>query len=174
MDNYFSVDGETTGGFSSLDANTQPSWQKSAVDGYLKTKGTRPSSFNASRRCVPDLSLFDADIEIVTGGDNSVCGGTSASAPMLSGMLSLINDALLHKKLSPLGFVNPFLYKHADAFLDITKGDNNGFAAVEGYDPASGLGTFSETTLQTLMSKALAAKQLAVEKRAARSQRLVV
>lgn len=174
MDDYFSVDSQTTGGFSSLDANAQPAYQQSAVAAYLKTSGTRPGSFNSSRRCVPDLSMFDADIEIVTGGTNSVCGGTSASAPMLSGMLSLINDALLHKNLSPLGFVNPLLYKNADAFLDITKGDNNGFAAVEGYDPASGLGTFSKTTLQTLISAAVATKQLAADKRAARSQQIVV
>lgn len=173
-DNFFSVDPQTTGGFSSLDTNKLPSYQQDAVAAYLKTSGTRPQSFNSNRRCVPDLSLFDADIQIMEAGSNSVCGGTSAAAPMLSGMLSLINDALLHKKHTPLGFVNPLLYKNADAFLDITKGDNNGFAAVEGYDPASGLGTFSTSTLQKLMGAAVAAKEAAAAKRLARTQQVVV
>lgn len=70
-------------------------------------------------------------------------GGTSAATPVVAGMFSLINSVLLEKGLSPLGFLNPFLYKNADAFLDITKGNNNGYDATLGYDPASGLGTFS-------------------------------
>lgn len=171
---YFSVDPQTTGGFSSLDANPQAAWQKAAVDSYLKTKGARPSGFNSSRRCVPDVSLFDADIEIVEGGQNSVCGGTSAAAPQLSGMFSLINDALLHKNHTSLGFINPLLYQNADAFVDITKGNNNGFEAVQGYDPASGLGTFSKTTVQKLISAAVAAKESAIARRAAKSQEVVV
>ena len=46
-----------------------------------------------------------------------------------------------------LGFLNPFLYAHADALQDVTSGCNNngykygGFTAVKGFDPASGLGT---------------------------------
>merc|ERR1712050_520636 len=128
----------------------------------------------ASRRCVPDVSLFDADIQIVDGGQNSVCGGTSAAAPQLAGMLSLINDELLNKGHTPLGFVNPLFYRNADAFLDITKGNNKGFAAVEGYDPASGLGTFGQTTLQQLTAAALAAKYSAATKRSARSQKIIV
>lgn len=174
MQNYYSVDPQTTGGFSSLETNAKPSYQDAAVAAYLKTSGQRPSSFDSSRRGVPDLSLFDADIEIVEGGQNSVCGGTSAAAPILSGMLSLVNDALLTKGSTPLGFVNPLLYKHADIFSDITKGNNNGFAAVKGWDPASGLGTFSKTTLQQLTAVALAAKQSAAHKRSALSHQVVV
>lgn len=169
MQSYYSVDPETTGGFSSLEANARMSYQDDAVAAYLKTSGSRPRTFNASRRGVPDLSLFDADIEIVTGGQNSVCGGTSAAAPMLSGMLSLVNDALLTKGSTPLGFLNPLLYKHADIFSDITQGDNNGFAAVKGWDPASGLGTFSKTTLSQLTNVAIAAKEAAARKRSAQN-----
>jgi len=80
-------------------------------------------------------------------------------------MFSLINDALLAKGLSPLGFLNPFLYANEDAFLDVTHGDNVGFAAVAGYDPASGLGTFSPTTFSTLRARALKAAVKAVQAR---------
>jgi hypothetical protein len=31
---------------------------------------------------------------------------------------------LLSKGLKPLGFLNPFLYKNAESFLDITNGGN--------------------------------------------------
>ena len=47
----------------------------------------------------------------------------------------------------PLGFLNPFLYKHpAVGFHDVTRGMNNenyriGFSAIAGWDAASGLGT---------------------------------
>jgi len=42
--------------------------------------------------------------------------------------------------------VNPVLYANAWALKDITKGDNsncgtNGFSAVKGWDPVTGLGT---------------------------------
>jgi len=173
-DSYLSVDDISTGGFSSLDANAQGSYQKDAVAHYLTTSGSRPSSFNSSRRCVPDLALFDNGVDVRVNGMNQYTGGTSAAAPALSGMLSLINDALLNAGHSPLGFVNPLLYQNADAFQDIAKGNNNGFAAVEGYDPASGLGTFDTMTLTKLRDAALAAKEAAVQKRAARKADVMV
>ena len=81
-------------------------------------------------------------------------------------MVSVINDVLLSKGLKPLGFLNPFLYKNADLFLDITSGGIfgfkvsgiNGIDAVKGYDPASGLGTFDSTTFQKLLNAAIAAQ----------------
>jgi tripeptidyl-peptidase-1 len=162
-DNYFSVDDISTGGFSSLEENPLPEYQKQAVAHY-ETIGGGPTH-NASRRCVPDLSLFDNGVQVRVNGGNTASGGTSFSAPMLSGMLSLINDVLLHGGHSPLGFVNPLLYANADAFFDITKGGNNGFNAVVGYDPASGLGTFDDATLGKLRDAAVAAKLAAASKR---------
>jgi tripeptidyl-peptidase-1 len=166
-EDHLSVDEISTGGFSSLFANELPEYQRQAVDSYLKTSGTRPASFNSSRRCVPDVALFDNGVGIVNNGMDEYTGGTSAAAPALSGMLSLINDVLLQKGHSPLGFVNPLLYANADAFLDITKGDNKGFAAVKGYDPASGLGTLGQETLSKLLDAALAAKEAAKLSRSA-------
>ena len=49
------------------------------------------------------------------------------------------------------GFLNPFLYKNAAAFTDVTKGTNAigrgtgpipyGFNCTQGWDPATGIGT---------------------------------
>lgn len=153
------VDPISTGGFSSLDANPIQEYQKSAVAHYLQTKGARPGKLQSNHRCVPDISAFDADIYIVTDGSDTPVRGTSASTPIVAGMMSLINDVLLLNGLSPLGFLNPFLYQNQDVFLDVTRGSNNGFDAVEGYDPASGLGTFNATTFEMLLQRALAAKK---------------
>lgn len=155
-DDVLQVDDISTGGFSSLNTNAIQPWQKDAVNAYLGTKGARPSDFNSSRRCCPDLSIYDAGYYIVQGGSDSPIGGTSAAAPTFAGMISLINDALISAKKPTLGFLNYFLYQNQAAFLDITKGGNNGFDATVGYDPASGLGTFSPTTFSKLKAAALA------------------
>jgi tripeptidyl-peptidase-1 len=59
-----------------------------------------------------------------------------------------LNELRLAAGKSPLGFVNPLLYKHPEAFHDVTTGNNGGrngakygFNAVAGWDPATGLGT---------------------------------
>lgn len=74
---------------------------------------------------------------------------------LLAGMVSLLNDARLAAGRPPMGFLNPFLYQNAAAFLDIVHGGNVGFDATVGYDPASGLGTFGPTTFQQLLDAAL-------------------
>ena len=154
-DDVLQVDDETTGGFSSLNVNLIAKWQVDAVNSWTKTKGARPSKTNTSRRACPDLSIYDAGFYTVQDGSDQPIGGTSAAAPTLAGMISSINGHLIDAKKPTLGFLNYFLYQHEDAFLDITKGGNNGFDAVVGYDPASGLGTFSPTTFGTLKAAAL-------------------
>ena len=157
-DDVLQVDDETTGGFSSLSVNLIAKWQVDAVTAWTKTKGQRPK-YNASRRACPDLSIYDAGFYTVQDGSDQPIGGTSAAAPTLAGMISSINGHLLDAKQKPLGFLNYFLYQHEAAFLDITNGGNNGFDATVGYDPASGLGTFSPTTFDTLKKAALGGKK---------------
>lgn len=165
-DDVLQVDYITTGGFSSLKQHTIQPWQTHAVSNWLETKGERPSKFNSSRRCTPDLSMYDAGYYVTTDGSESPIGGTSAAAPTLAGMISLINDALLLHKKPPLGFLNYFLYQNQQAFKDITHGGNNGFDATVGYDPASGLGTFGPSTFSKLRAAALAHKPVLVPKHA--------
>jgi len=170
-DSFLSVDGISTGGFSTLAANAAPKWQIAAVSAYMKTTGKRPK-VDASKRCVPDFSLYDDGLQVELDGTIRGEGGTSCSAPVASGMFSVINDALLQAGHTTLGMANPLLYANEDAFLDITHGNNGGvegdggFDAVKGYDPASGLGTFDEHTLKKLTAAAIAAKEAAALKRA--------
>ena len=83
-------------------------------------------------------------------------GGTSASAPIFSAIVALLNTAQIELTGKPLGFLNPFLYQmyanKPSAFHDITIGDNKctengcaatcqGYECAPGWDPVSGLGT---------------------------------
>jgi kumamolisin len=90
-------------------------------------------------RGVPDVS-GEADPQtgylVRVDGINSVIGGTSAVAPLWAGLIARINSA----KGSPVGFINPHLYRGA-GFNDVTYGDNGSYAASVGWDACSGLGT---------------------------------
>lgn len=73
-------------------------------------------------------------------------GGTSAAAPAFAAMLTRINEERLAKGKSTVGFVNPVLYEHPEAFRDVTVGSNpgcgtDGFPVAGGWDPVTGLGT---------------------------------
>jgi tripeptidyl-peptidase I len=64
----------------------------------------------------------------VSGGETSLNGGTSASAPSFASVIALINDQLVAAGKPVLGFLNPFIYSTASsAFTDITIGKNTGF-----------------------------------------------
>jgi len=151
-----------SGGFS----NTfkQPSYQQAAVAAYLKAHTTPPPTFyNASGRAMPDIAAFSESVQIVYETLPLPIGGTSCAAPIVSGVISLLNDARLNAKKAPLGFLNPFLYQtlanHPDAFTDITTGDNSngcckGFQAAVGWDPITGVGV---PNFPALRSYALAA-----------------
>jgi kumamolisin len=100
-------------------------------------------------RGVPDVS-GDADPEtgykILVDSESLVIGGTSAVAPLWSGLIALLNQKL--KK--PVGFLQPTLYglaMTAGAFHDITSGSNGAFSAGPGWDAASGLGSPSGANL---------------------------
>jgi kumamolisin len=94
-------------------------------------------------RGVPDV-CGNADprsgYQVLVDGRPAVIGGTSAVAPLWSGLIALMNQKLGRS----VGFLHPKLYalpSSAGAFRDITKGSNGAFSASSGWDPASGLGS---------------------------------
>lgn len=102
---------------------------------------------------------------IYLGGELVSVDGTSASTPVIAAMIALINDARLRVGMSPLGFLNPWLYDTAarfpSAFVDITQGDNActanamiccpfGLPAAVGWDAVTGLGTPNFVTLRNV------------------------
>ena len=153
--------GASEGGFSSYFST--PSYQMTlpaSVQSQLK-----------NRRGVPDVA-GNADpsttmpIYITHAGWIPI-GGTSASAPLWAAFMAIANQMAGH----PLGFINPTLYKlaasdiyHQD-FHDITTGNNSfhhdgvnvqGYPAVAGWDPVTGLGT---PVLDKLLPGLIAAQQ---------------
>ena len=84
-------------------------------------------------------------------------GGTSASAPVVAGILGLLNDARLRAGKHTLGWLNPLIYGVASGtFVDVTAGytagcksNVEGAAQVPGarwnatvsWDPTTGFGT---------------------------------
>jgi kumamolisin len=129
-----SNEGATGGGVS--DYFPKPSYQNPA--------NVPPPAQPGGGRGVPDVA---ADADPVTGyqvlidGSSSTIGGTSAVAPLYAGLFARINQALLQKGKSRVGFVNPALYQNASAFRDIVSGNNGSFNAGPGWDPTTGLGS---------------------------------
>ncbi|KZP29310.1 family S53 protease [Athelia psychrophila] len=133
------------GGFSNIFAPA--AYQKPYIAAYLKELGsTNAGRYNASGRGFPDVSAQALFVKTINGGNVQLINGTSCSTPIFASTLALINDQLLAAGKSALGFINPLLYANPDALNDIVTGNNpgcgtDGFTAVSGWDPVTGLGT---------------------------------
>ncbi|KFY46162.1 hypothetical protein V494_00579 [Pseudogymnoascus sp. VKM F-4513 (FW-928)] len=137
------------GGFSNI--FPLPSYQAETVASYYKhhDPGYNSSRYNNTQqvRGYPDVSLNAQSY--ITGLDGGFMAftGTSASSPTFGAMITLINGARIAAGKGPVGFLNPVLYEHREEiFNDVVEGHTSGcgtdgFTAVEGWDPASGLGT---------------------------------
>jgi len=144
----FEGDEISSGGFS--DYYSRPAYQDAAVQAYLKTGKLPPAKqYNATGRAMPDVSSFSENLAVYQGGGIEPVAGTSCAAPVFSGIISLVNDALLSAGKKSVGFLNPALYgfgaSSPNVFIDITKGNNaqgccKGFNAAQGWDPITGWG----------------------------------
>ncbi|OAA73082.1 Peptidase S8/S53, subtilisin/kexin/sedolisin [Akanthomyces lecanii RCEF 1005] len=131
---------------------------------YETSNGTIPTDsrgiYNRAGRAYPDVAALGDNGLVVAQGNATLSGGTSMSAPIVASIFNRINDVRMNAGKGPIGFANPALYDAAsiDGFYnDVTEGDqslggifsdrgfsacgNNGFSAVQGWDPVSGLGT---------------------------------
>jgi tripeptidyl-peptidase-1 len=141
------------GGFS--DQFAMPDYQKDAVTAYLQkleAAGQTPpaSAFNSAGRAYPDVAaLAGTQNPYCVAADKSFVGvgGTSASCPLTAGLFARINAERSAQGKPVMGFLNPFIYQNGDAFNDVTQGSVTGatgvkgFAALEGWDAATGFGT---------------------------------
>jgi hypothetical protein len=111
------------------------------------------------------VSLAGHNYIILIGGVGYVVSGTSASAPVVAGMLSNINAVRIAAGKGSVGWVNPALYANSAQFVnDITSGDNKcaainyedgvtccdqGYYATTGWDPVTGLGSINYGKMET-------------------------
>jgi len=147
---------------------------------------TGPGVPNDGMRDTPDVSLSAAGHDaylVYFSAQGFPAGlyrvsGTSAAAPAMAGIVTLLNQYQVAKKFQQqpgLGNINPQLYRLArtspDAFHDITTGDNYvncvqgsldcalgffGYQATPGYDLATGLGSVDANNLVTNWNTATA------------------
>ncbi|KAI0378762.1 tripeptidyl-peptidase 1 precursor [Hypomontagnella monticulosa] len=134
------------GGFSNY--FTAPAYQAKHASNYVENlKGLYDGLYNKAGRGYPDISAQGLYFAYFWNGTEGTISGTSASCPLTGGIISLVNDALISSGKPPLGFLNPWLYsKGYKGLTDIVSGSAvgcgvDGFPAVEGWDPVTGLGT---------------------------------
>ncbi|KAF8317469.1 subtilisin-like protein [Clavulina sp. PMI_390] len=148
------------GGFSNV--FSMPTYQSTAVKNYYKNH--KPSYkapiYNDSQKArgYPDISANGVNYAVAVDGKFSLIYGTSASAPVVGAMLTLINNKRFTMGKKPIGFINPALYSNPGMFHDITYGGNQGcktkgFTAVSGWDPVTGLGTPNFQKLMAYFTK---------------------
>lgn len=138
----------------------KPTWQSGpgVVNGF--SSGTPCRRASGVCREVPDVSLNATAgargyIVHCTAGDCFrqgwlLTGGTSASAPLMAGIVADANEYSRAHGGGRMGFANPFLYATfrdgGSVFRDITLGDNSlgpdgRYPATAGYDLATGIGS---------------------------------
>ncbi|KAH9167587.1 subtilisin-like protein [Lactarius sanguifluus] len=137
-------------------------YQADAIYTFLQNLGDKHSGlYSPLGRGYPDISSQAVKLFMVLGGQIGHTSGTSGSAPTVAGIISLLNDYLISKGSTPLGFLNPWLYGTGLPGLnDITSGSNpgcntDGFPAVAGWDPVTGLGTLDFTKLEEIIDDRL-------------------
>jgi tripeptidyl-peptidase-1 len=135
------------GGFSDL--FSLPGYQAATIASYYATHdpGYNSSQYNNSQaaRGFPDVSVASQNFITGIDGGFQAFTGTSAAAPTFGAMITLINGERIKAGKGPVGFLNQILYEHPEIFDDIVEGHQSGcgtegFHAIEGWDPASGLG----------------------------------
>jgi subtilase family serine protease len=154
-------------------SRTEYTWENAAC-GYSKftTLPAYQSAVNSATnsrnkyRAVPDISLVgnsSTGVNIVYANKWYTVGGTSVSAPLSAGILSIANQMRLNNSKStlttvysaaPTTCVQTYLYntiypnnKNTNTFLDIITGTDGNYSATTGYDVATGLGSPNVATL---------------------------
>jgi len=147
-----------TGGGGGIDKHWDIPWyQVGAVDSYSNPQ------VSSTMRNVPDVSLFGdydtGEYSVYLNGRWNGLNGTSAAAPLWAAFTALVNQGRDVYRHHPIGFLNPAVYalarNHATYsrdFHDAQGGNNLYYNCVEGYDNATGLGSFvGENLLRDLV-----------------------
>lgn len=159
----------TGGGFSTY--YMMPEWQKKSVALYFSRLEEQPMpGFNPNGRAYPDVSFTGVEYQVMIGGETMSIYGSSASAPVFAGMITLLNSLRQAAGFSNVGFINPTLYSvgynntmgmannngKSVKFNDVVSGKNNccfasdkskavccnsGFISAKGWDPVAGWGS---------------------------------
>jgi kumamolisin len=131
---------------------------------YQQGVNVPKSQTNFVGRGVPDLAGAadrHTGYRIFLNGTETTIGGTSAVAPLMAGLMALINEATTKNFGKTVGLINPLIYQAAaqNVFRNITDGNNDLFGslglynAAAGWDPCTGLGVADGAALLQLLNK---------------------
>ncbi|KAH9030915.1 subtilisin-like protein, partial [Lactarius pseudohatsudake] len=127
---------------------TRPDYQEDMVAPFLGSLGSQYAGLYDPRgRGIPDISAQANFCVFIHEARLTGVSGTSVSAPIVAGIVSLLNDYLISTGRHRLGFLNLLLYGDGRIGIkDVTSGSNpgcgtDGFTAIPGWDPVTGMGT---------------------------------
>ena len=108
-------------------------------------------------RGLPDIAA-NADpntgYNVLVDGQQLIFGGTSAVAPLMAGLIALLNQ----QGKKQVGFINPVLYANPGICRDITNGDNIttstnlGYTAGPGWDACTGWGVLNSLKIPGIIA----------------------
>jgi subtilase family serine protease len=155
--NVLSIGGTSLRLNSDNSRNNETLWSSTGC-GYSKSftrPPYQPKLRNNNLRSTADVSCL-ADPKtggiVILNGKKYSLGGTSLSAPMYAGMLSIIQQKRLNDRkptytsvLNRINSIQPLLYNNVNksCFFDVTSGSSGGYSAGIGFDIPSGLGVFN-------------------------------
>ena len=125
------------GDFSNILSTTD--YQRAVVDTYFvkndpgypscnTTDGVIPETgavYNRAGRGYPDVSALAEHGMNVRQGRGKLEGGPSMATPIIASVVTRINEERLNANKTTIGFVNPVLYQHPEAFNDVLIGDQS-------------------------------------------------
>jgi kumamolisin len=121
-----------------------PDWQKGLYYTPIDFANQVGSRTPLTSRGVPDIAAPYQPYGIYDDGSIGFIGGTSASCPVILGLLARI-QSLSGKRRSSVEY-NRLFYSHPTAFYDVIEGQDNytpglgGYVGTAGWDPLTGLG----------------------------------
>jgi kumamolisin len=130
----------------------RPDWQKA--------NGVN-NSHSQNDRQLPDLSAVAANLAVYFQGSWGAVGGTSAAAPIWAAGQALVNEDTM-QTLRTFGYSPRLYYAVADsnaganAYFDVTNGNNLYYSATPGWDYTTGLGTPNLAIFDHAVSSTLA------------------
>ncbi|KAH9160525.1 peptidase S8/S53 domain-containing protein [Lactarius sanguifluus] len=120
----------------------RPSYQDDAVLTFLSNLGGQYKGlFNPKGRGVPDIALQAMRFPIVLKNRRKKVSGTSCSTPTAAGIIYLLNDYRISNGKPPLAFSMSCCC------------NTDGFSAVPGWDPVTGLGSLDFERLVAILSR---------------------
>lgn len=152
--NVLSIGGTSLNINSSSNRVSEKVWSKSGC-GYslsFNKPHYQPTISRNNKRITPDFSCVadkNTGCFIIINNRGYSIGGTSLAAPIYAGMLSLLTQNRLNKRLFTYtsvqnrpNSIQPLLYNstNSECFFDVTQGSSNIYTAGKGFDIASGNG----------------------------------